>query len=159
MLLRIEDYYRAFYQTSSNYLLNDWHLNYFMIFNDQSTNPGSKSCGPTCTKHLFKITSDCDQTIMLAASVWPQKSYPANKTSIKEKILCQEAVSNSKDYPKHLVEVYLNDVLIGGFKFTEGTELANFNGLKSVKLSTSDVLRVEFELAWNRPNISKDFSL
>jgi hypothetical protein len=34
---------------------------------------------------------------MLAASVWPQKSYPANKTSIKDKILCQEAVSNSKD--------------------------------------------------------------
>ena len=58
-----------------------------------------------------------------------------------------------------MVEVYLNDVLVGGFKFTEGTEMANFNGLKSLKLSISDVLRVEMELAWNRPNISKDFSL
>jgi hypothetical protein len=60
LLLSIEDYYRAFYQTSSNYLLTDWHPTYFMIFNDQSSTPGSKSCGQTCIKHLFKITSDCD---------------------------------------------------------------------------------------------------
>ena len=38
--------------------------------------------------------------------------------------------------------------------------MVSFNGLnKRQKINPTDTLRIEIELAWSRPEISKDFSL
>lgn len=76
--IELADYLKGFDGTTINHDVSDWSKAEFLMLNDKSEEKGSHpSCGETCTRHEFTLTSTIDQEVIISANLWQLRGYPA----------------------------------------------------------------------------------
>ena len=103
-----------------NYDVHDMYRDGWLKIGDTTNSPGdpdNKKCGSVCTSHSFRLTSEVNQRVFVATSVWWSRGYPD---------ACKEGAtkSGSKTDPnggrKHVFRVQGHEK---EYTFNQGTEM------------------------------------
>ena len=92
-----DTYKTNFSSTSINYDPENWAQAKFLMIDDNSSTKGTiEFCGPTCTKHSFKLTSTVKQKVFITAHTWQDRG-------ISEE--CRRPKDEGEDGPEHFVMI------------------------------------------------------
>ena len=74
-----DDYFTHFETTFVNYDTSNMYRDDWLILDDHTENsPGySYECGDMCTEHIFTLTSEVDQKVIVSANTWQERGKPA----------------------------------------------------------------------------------